>query len=236
MAPPKSQDKKTLAVGAGTEIILTPISPESKTYNESYVKIRNVRNEVGYESMDETDSQFPSPRTPNSDQHQLSVDGGNSSLQKVFCCAQNGPDNNSLRPTQLIRPGVAVQIITDASGSHTAKNPNVNTDLLSDKVGLSGLKSGTLLSTNNVNNEAHAKFKVAPPLPSPPCSPAVSSNGLKATDTDNDIDNWDEDSERLYSRRDSTARVSPSKSYSELVQFVFTEHGIKVISDREYVV
>lgn len=236
MPPPQ----EPLAVGAGTEIILTPNSPESETFNESYVKIRNVRNEAGYESMDETDSQFPSPRTPHSDPNHLNVDGGNTSLQKVFCCAQNGSDNNSLRPTQLLtRPGGAVQIITDASGVHTAKNTNVNTDLLSDKVGSSSScsKSGTLLSTNNtnVNIEAHEKSKAPPPPPSPPCSPAQCSIDLK-----NENEMWDSDDlERLQYRRDSTARVpsiSPSKSYSELVQFVFTEHGIKVISDREYVV
>uniref|UniRef100_A0A182MJF6 Cytidyltransferase-like domain-containing protein n=1 Tax=Anopheles culicifacies TaxID=139723 RepID=A0A182MJF6_9DIPT len=34
----------------------------------------------------------------------------------------------------------------------------------------------------------------------------------------------------------STGRISPSRSYDDMIKFVFTEHGIKVISDREYVV
>uniref|UniRef100_A0A182K166 Cytidyltransferase-like domain-containing protein n=1 Tax=Anopheles christyi TaxID=43041 RepID=A0A182K166_9DIPT len=33
-----------------------------------------------------------------------------------------------------------------------------------------------------------------------------------------------------------TGRISPSRSYDDMIKFVFTEHGIKVISDREYVV
>uniref|UniRef100_A0A182NE84 Cytidyltransferase-like domain-containing protein n=1 Tax=Anopheles dirus TaxID=7168 RepID=A0A182NE84_9DIPT len=31
----------------------------------------------------------------------------------------------------------------------------------------------------------------------------------------------------------STGRISPSRSYDDMIKFVFTEHGIKVISDRE---
>lgn len=34
----------------------------------------------------------------------------------------------------------------------------------------------------------------------------------------------------------SAGRISPSKSYDDMIKFVFTEHGIRVISDREYVV
>lgn len=35
---------------------------------------------------------------------------------------------------------------------------------------------------------------------------------------------------------ESEGRISPAKSYDDMIKFVFTEHGIKVISDREYVV
>lgn len=34
----------------------------------------------------------------------------------------------------------------------------------------------------------------------------------------------------------SAGRISPAKSYDDMIKFVFTEHGIRVISDREYVV
>lgn len=226
-----------------TEIILTPISPETETCNESYVKSLNVRNATDYECMDQTDF-TPSPRTPN----QLTVDGG-TSLQKVFCCAQNGSEQSGNSGTSggskaqqqqqqsfSNKPGYAVQIFESAEMA-TAKTLNVNTnsELITDKVGPSASTSSNPSNTtvNRLStNVAHEK-RHPPPLPSPPKSPALNSNDLKL-----DLDEEEDmDMEKLRTgRRDSQARVSPSKSYSELVQFVFTEHGIKVISDREYVV
>lgn len=209
------------------------------------MKYLNVKNAVDYESMDETDF-TPSPRTPN----QLMVDGG-TSLHKVFCCAQNVNEQSETsgvsgtsskgqqQPTQAQfsnKPGHAVQIFESAENATTK---NVNKDLITDKVGQIGASSTTSLthttvnknklSTNSNTNDALQK-KAPPPLPSPPRSPAQNSHDLKL-EFDEDVD-----IEKLITRRDSTARVSPSKSYSDLVQFVFTEHGIRVISDREYVV
>jgi hypothetical protein len=53
--------------------------------------------------------------------------------------------------------------------------------------------------------------------------PSTSSDSLNSADKD-------------LESPGSTGRKSPSKSYNDMIKFVFTEHGIRVISDREYVV
>ena len=53
------------------------------------------------------------------------------------------------------------------------------------------------------------------------------------TENDN-VDNTDNN--MVESPDSNGGRKSPSKSYNDMIKFVFTEHGIKVISDREYVV
>lgn len=64
------------------------------------------------------------------------------------------------------------------------------------------------------------------------------SSSLDAQDTEKEISTYDElnsdDSSTTISLNNS--RKSPAKDYNEMIKFVFTEHGIRVISDKEYVV
>lgn len=194
-------------------IILTPISPEaseSSTFNESYVRIRNEKNESpapdDYESMDETDLPPPPPPLKST----LSVDYITSanSLQKVFCCAST--EGTGLR---LARPGSAVQI-------HPERN--------SDKVGGNETEDERCTSTPDEDYGTNDNA----PTPSP-TSPAQLENLFAQRDDDDE----QSDSEQSLSAPAQKAheRFSP-KTYNEMIKFVFTEHGIRVISDKEYVV
>lgn len=68
------------------------------------------------------------------------------------------------------------------------------------------------------------------------------SGSLDAPDTEREISTYDElnsdDSSTLSLSNSSRlgAGPGPGKDYNEMIKFVFTEHGIRVISDKEYVV
>lgn len=184
-------------------ILLTPISPESEnsTYNESYVKIQNEKNESDkiedYESMDETD--FPPPPPPLKSTLTVDYVAGANSLQKVFCCASSN-EGTTLR---LNRPGSAVQI-------HPEK------EIVSEKVG-------------EANKDSDEDFGTSDNAPTPsPTSPAQLEN-LFDDQTDSEV------SLTAPAANGTHGRFSP-KTYNEMIKFVFTEHGIRVISDKEYVV
>lgn len=162
--------------------------------------------------MDETDLPPPPPPLKSTN---LSIDyisSSNSSLQKVFCCASS--DGQGIR---LIRPGGAVQII-----SESIKHANVNNDK-NDKVGGEiCTQIDTTCTANNVNVES---TNVQLPLPTIP-------QLFKLAVTADDDDTTDSDS---MTTSGTGQRFSPS-SYNDMIKFVFTQHGIKVISDKEYVV
>lgn len=159
-------------------MMITPVTPENPTFNDSYVLIQNERNEQPFDSsMDQTDSQ------------------STSSLQKVFCCGENS------RPF-LNRPGGAVQIITDASGMHSRGIGVLNEETV--KVG-----QGTIV---NRDTRKSIKEHKIPKLELNDSVMGASQNSPQSP------------------------RLSPNRSYSDMIKFVFTEHGIKVISDKEYVV
>lgn len=178
-------------------ILLTPISPESETstFNESYVKIQNEKNESDkledYESMDETD--FPPPPPPLKSTLTVDYIAGANSLQKVFCCASS-TDGTTLR---LNRPGSAVQIHPDGS-------------------------SGEKVGENSTNSDEDFGTNDNAPTPSP-TSPAQFDE-----QTDSEVS-------LTTPAANTHGRFSP-KTYNEMIKFVFTEHGIRVISDKEYVV
>lgn len=186
-------------------ILLTPISPESEnsTYNDSYVKIQNEKNESDkledYESMDETD--FPPPPPPLKSTLTVDYIAGANSLQKVFCCASS-TDGTALR---LNRPGSAVQIHPEKEGG-------------GEKVGETCTNPDEDFGTSD-----------NAPTPSP-TSPAQLENCFdEQTDGDSEI------SLTAPAANSTHGRFSP-KTYNEMIKFVFTEHGIRVISDKEYVV
>lgn len=185
--------------------MLTPVSPESdnSTFNDSYVKIQNEKNESpnpdDYESMDETD--FPPPPPPLKSTLTVDYIASANSLQKVFCCASNG-DGTAVR---LTRPGTAVQI-------HPGK------DGTGDKVG-----------------EADDDYGTSDNAPTPsPTSPAQLENLFTPRNGEDDEQTDSEQSLTVASPK-THGRFSP-KTYNEMIKFVFTEHGIRVISDKEYVV
>lgn len=193
------------------DVILTPITPESEnsTFNESYVKKQNEKNESSavddYESMDETD--FPPPPPPLTKKESLTVDYiSGSSLQKVFCCASDGV---GIRLSRV--PGSAVQIHADGK---------------EDKVGclnaqVNGEKALCTIPVNSHDDDFGA----------PDDSNALTLSPTSPFDVDDETD-----SESLTaSNAKLHGRFSP-KTYDEMIKFVFTEHGIKVISDKEYVV
>lgn len=196
-------------------ILLTPISPESEnsTFNDSFVKSQNDKNESpvpdDYESMDETD--FPPPPPPLKSTLTVDYIASANSLQKVFCCTSS-EGSTALR---LTRPGSAVQI-------HPEKDSG-------DKVGVNDDEA----STHPVNTPDD-DFGTCDTAPTPsPTSPAQ-LDGLFAHRGDDEEQSDSEHSLAAPSPK-SHGRFSP-KTYNEMIKFVFTEHGIKVISDKEYVV
>ncbi|KAG5670066.1 hypothetical protein PVAND_000352 [Polypedilum vanderplanki] len=211
--PPTSTTTTEISV-----IDLTPISPESEssTFNESYVKKQNEKNESSvveeYESMDETD--FPPPPPPiASTKSSLTVDyitGSSSSLQKVFCCASS--DGTAIR---LMRPGSAVQVHDDEKEDNDK----------SDKVSENEQYDAQTHPINTPDDDYGAADDT--PTPSPRSPEQIE---IIAPDEDQT------DSESLNAPISKAhGRFSP-KSYDEMIKFVFTEHGIRVISDKEYVV
>lgn len=65
------------------------------------------------------------------------------------------------------------------------------------------------------------------------------SGSLDAQDTEKEISTYEElnsDDSSTLSIVSNNSRISPAKDYNEMIKFVFTEHGIRVISDKEYVV
>lgn len=69
--------------------------------------------------------------------------------------------------------------------------------------------------------------------------PRIQSNASITNTTSNETNNHVECNKSRNNHGtglSAAGRVSPAKSYDDMIKFVFTEHGIRVISDREYVV
>lgn len=132
---------------------------------------------------------------------------------KIFCC---GSDTLTNVKTLLNRPGQAVQIVTDSSGTHTIEHE--------DEVGENSISTIKLPATDS------------------DCSP-FGMNKL-AYLSDNHLDcivgsNGDgfNDSENSFETLSEAGMPSTSdRCQNDLIKFVFTSHGIRVISDKEYVV
>uniref|UniRef100_A0A8D8HB15 Nicotinamide-nucleotide adenylyltransferase n=3 Tax=Culex pipiens TaxID=7175 RepID=A0A8D8HB15_CULPI len=138
-------------------------------------------------------------------------------LNRVFCCGTENDAKNSAKNMRgfLSAPGGAVQIITTKATTAASVTVDSAIDTVSyrtadEKVGeeveKKPLAQNNRTSTTTVTKPAPEVCSDAAPAASP------------------------------ASKEESTGRVSPAKSYDDMIKFVFTEHGIKVISDREYVV
>jgi hypothetical protein len=178
-------------------------------HNESFVQT-HIEITGDYESMDETDTIPNDMRSTDTlESHNLPA------TYKVFCCGETYNPRSPL----LNRPGGAVKIITKLSAGgeevHTKVEETASDQRkvsLSDDGGGGGVGDIDRLKAQK-QSKMHHKLKD---------KKNICNLSLSAPSTSSQIDGG--------------GRVSPSKSYDEMIQFVFTEHGIKVISDKEYVV
>lgn len=135
-------------------------------------------------------------------------DHQSSNRPKIFCC---GGETLNVKSLLSRRPGQAVKILTtSSSGSHTINHE--------DEVGeckLSTIKC--LLSPQNKSLEKKVEF--------------LSDNHLN--EIDGDIITGDSSFDTLS---DLGMPSTSARTQNDLIKFVFTSHGIRVISDKEYVV
>ncbi|XP_055540686.1 nicotinamide/nicotinic acid mononucleotide adenylyltransferase 3 isoform X2 [Wyeomyia smithii] len=228
--------KFILSTNVGEETMnISPISPVND--DAIYIKCQNELNTLNtLESMDETDL----PRT---------------TLNRVFCCtAENSDKNISSKSARGImsHPGGAVQVKTTTVAS--GLNPSTAVSTLDafvyhstdDKVG--GSSSALENDPRSTANKARAQVS---PTKNVSCNKStckdtqskleylklgiISDPNIKGTKmaTMNTQKMQPVDSDSPLTTAD---RISPSKSYDDMIKFVFTEHGIRVISDHEYVV
>lgn len=205
------------------------MEPES---NDEYIK--NLRNENlkskinetdDYEEMDETDF------------------GTNNFLMrpKVFCCGDGLNVKQLLGGRSETRgssgsgiPGQAIQIITDSNGIHTATREN---DLKVGDCIIKEIKINEKCLEETINESSEDDSEDRDEL-----------TKLKNDDKEfNDDDNFmykatisDDDGVDLLKRKmkrvNSKSLPSTSSRDNDIIKFVFTDRGIKVISDKEYVV
>lgn len=136
---------------------------------------------------------------------------------KIFCCG--GGESLNVK-SLLSRPGGAVQIVTSNSGQHTidrrGDNHRVDNDV--DEVGDTKKQISTItLSPTKLIDKTKIEYL-----------------------SDNHLDKIGDGCSELSGlgggivggRMPSTS----ARSQNDLIQFVFTSHGIRVISDKEYVV
>lgn len=116
---------------------------------------------------------------------------------------------------RLSRPGQAIQIRTDLNGTRTIDHE--------DEVGVCKISTITL-SPDNKSLEKKIEY--------------ISDNQLdKLTNGVSDADHSDHVTSKSIDTLSAECLPSTTKrSQNDLIQFVFTSHGIRVISDKEYVV
>lgn len=208
--------KKHLLYGSSaTKFNLTPntgvevmsISPVSPLNdNEDYIECQNQLNTLNSATMESMD-ETDFPRT---------------ALNRVFCC---GTENDAKNPAKNMRgflsaPGGAVKIITKKATPASSVTPDPGIDTVSyrtadEKVGEEAEKQPLAQKNRTSTAVTKSASEVCSDV-APAASPASK--------------------QKVSKPEESTGRVSPAKSYDDMIKFVFTEHGIKVISDREYVV
>lgn len=210
-----TRSKYLLTPNQNQMISTTPLSPDF--INDSYIKKINITN-YNYDIMDETD---------NSSKKSLVSDGDGLSngRPKVLCCGGSpggggggGALNTRMKNFMNSRPGQAVQIRTDVNGTRTIDHE--------DEVGECKISTITL-SPGNRALEKKIEYlsdnqldKIANGI----------SNGTLNDDTSNDGDT------SLENLSVECLPTTSKRNQNDMIQFVFTSHGIRVISDKEYVV
>lgn len=225
---------------ASTSGEMMSISPVSPIIDDDYVECRNELNTLNtLESMDETD--FP-----------------RNTLNRVFCCGTENESKSSSKGTRgfLTHPGSAVKIttstITSSSSSGTDSGiVSISQHIVDDKVGNTtssaqnrtnnsepSTKTSTkALDTQRQQNSPNSTAKATQREPKNTKDLQLSVAELaKSRSVQSTPATVNKASSQTTAASSSAGRISPSKSYDDMIKFVFTEHGIKVISDREYVV
>lgn len=205
----RSHSKYLLTPNQNQMISSTPLSPDF--INDSYIKKINITN-YNYDIMDETD---------NSSKKSLTSDGEGLSngRPKVLCCGGGGNAlQMSMKNFMNSRPGQAVQIRTDVNGTRTIEHE--------DEVGECKISTITLPPQNRALEK---KIEYLSDNQLDKIANGV-SNGTLNDDTSNDGDT------SLENLSVECLPTTSKRSQNDLIQFVFTSHGIRVISDKEYVV
>lgn len=119
------------------------------------------------------------------------------------------------KKTRLSRPGQAIQIHTDMNGTSTIDHE--------DEVGVCKISTITL-SPDNKSLEKKIEY-------------IFDSQIDKLSNSISDIRHNDRVAGKSIETLSAECLPSTTKrSHNDLIQFVFTSHGIRVISDKEYVV
>lgn len=182
------------------------VRPLSPNYINDNYIKKTDRTNYNYETMDETDH---SPRkSPNSIP--------NADEKEKNCGDRTKSVSGSSQKARLSRPGQAIQIRTDMNGTRTIDH--------ADEVGVCKISTITL-SPDNKSLEKKIEYISDNQLDK------CLSNGVS------DIDHNDRVTAKSIEALSVECLPSTTKrSQHDLIQFVFTSHGIRVISDKEYVV
>lgn len=213
------RSKYLLTPNQNQMISTSPLSPGF--INDSYIKKINITN-YNYDLMDETDNS--SKKSLISD-----ADGRSNGRPKALCCTGNssggggggggiGGLNASMKNFMNSRPGQAVQIRTDVNGTRTIDHE--------DEVGECKISTITLSPENRALEK---KIEYLSDNQLDKIANGV-SNGTLNDDTSNDGDT------SLENLSVECLPTTSKRNQNDLIQFVFTSHGIRVISDKEYVV
>lgn len=209
----RARSKYLLTPNRNQMISTSPLSPGF--INDNYIKKINITN-YNYDLMDETD---------NSSKKSLISDGDGLSngRPKVLRCGGGGGSsagglNASMKNFMNSRPGQAVQIRTDVNGTRTIDHE--------DEVGECKISTITLSPENRALEK---KIEYLSDNQLDKIANGV-SNGTLNDDTSNDGDT------SLENLSVECLPTTSKRSQNDLIQFVFTSHGIRVISDKEYVV
>lgn len=199
-----------------------PTRPLSPTYiNDNYIKKISITN-FQCDAMDETDyslrKSFVSDVAINMDGDQPVTNG----RPKLFACNSSN-SSASAKNRRHSRPGQAVQIRTDVNGTRTIDHE--------DEVGECKISTITLPSENKALEK---KIEYLSDNQLDKITNGV--YGLKGSYSGGSDSNSTVATESLETLSVECLPSTSKRSQNDLIQFVFTSHGIRVISDKEYVV
>lgn len=183
-----------------------PLTPNH--INDNYIIIPE-NDSCDCESMDECDFS-PAKCSKTSDNSSKDTNDGNHSSNER---------TKLLNSKSARRPGQAIQIRTDVNGTRTIDHE--------DEVGECKISTITL-SSDNKSLEKKIEYISDNHLDK-------LTNGIGAVAHVNHND-YDHDRPVFDALSSECQLTTTKRSHNDLIQFVFTSHGIRVISDKEYVV